>query len=246
MATRSSTYRLRWLAGCAPLFCCLAAGAGAQTAPAQPDRAAILIEPERVFDGVDGTTHPGWRVLVRGDRIVAVGPDVAAPAGATVLSLPGTTLMPGMIDAHVHLFLHPYNETSWNDQVLKEPLALRVARATAAARATLLAGFTTVRDLGTEGAGYADVGLKAAIDQHIIYGPRMIVARSGTGACCASSTAGRTAAMATRASSARRDINDLERGVEGCGESRASDGPAVGRRRTPDRSAARGSAPRAG
>lgn len=179
MAKRSLTLRRRWLARCASLFCCLAAGSGpgiAQTAAAQPDGATILIEPERVFDGVDGTTHSGWRVLVRGDRIVAVGPDVAAPAGATIFSLPGTTLMPGMIDAHVHLFLHPYNETSWSDQVLKEPLALRVARATAAARATLLAGFTTVRDLGTEGAGYADVGLKAAIDQHIIDGPRMIVA----------------------------------------------------------------------
>jgi imidazolonepropionase-like amidohydrolase len=80
-----------------------------------------------------------------------------------------------MIEAHTHLFLHPYNETSWNDQVLREPLALRTARAVNHARATLMAGFTTVRDLGTEGAGYADVGLKQAIDQGIVPGPRMLV-----------------------------------------------------------------------
>jgi imidazolonepropionase-like amidohydrolase len=114
-------------------------------------------------------------VLVRGDRIAAVGPsgDVSA-AGARVIDLPGMTLLPGLIDAHSHLLLHPYNETSWNDQVLREPLALRVARATVHARATLLAGFTTVRDLGTEGAGYADVGLRDAIAQGIIPGPRVI------------------------------------------------------------------------
>jgi imidazolonepropionase-like amidohydrolase len=81
-----------------------------------------------------------------------------------------------MIEGHSHLFLHPYNETPWDDQVLHEPLALRTARATVAAKATLLAGFTTVRDLGTEGAGYADVGLKQAIEQGIIPGPRMLVA----------------------------------------------------------------------
>jgi imidazolonepropionase-like amidohydrolase len=80
-----------------------------------------------------------------------------------------------MIEAHSHLLLHPYNETPWNDQVLHEPEALRVARAVNHARATLMAGFTTVRDLGTEGAGYADVGLKMAINQGIIPGPRMFV-----------------------------------------------------------------------
>src|SRR5690606_8418638 len=108
---------------------------------------------------------------------VAAGPadEVGSPAGATRIDLSGTTLLPGLIDAHSHMFLHPYDEASWNDQVLKEPLALRVARATNHARATLMAGFTTVRDLGTEGAGYADVGLKEAIEQGIIPGPRMLV-----------------------------------------------------------------------
>jgi imidazolonepropionase-like amidohydrolase len=115
-------------------------------------------------------------VLVRGQRIAAVGPDIAVPPGARVIDLPGLTLMPGMIEGHSHLFLHPYDETSWDDQVLHEPLALRTARATVAARDTLMAGFTTVRDLGTEGAGYADVGLKRAIEQGIIPGPRMLVA----------------------------------------------------------------------
>ncbi|GAO39686.1 putative hydrolase [Sphingomonas changbaiensis NBRC 104936] len=136
----------------------------------------ILLRPARVFDGVERQAHDGWAVLVRGDRIEAAGPNLAAPAGATVVELPGMTLMPGMIEGHSHLFLHPYNETPWDDQVLHEPLALRTARATVSARNTLMAGFTTVRDLGTEGAGYADVGLKQAIEQGIVPGPRMLVA----------------------------------------------------------------------
>jgi len=148
---------------------------GGATAPL-PDAAPLLLRPAAVFDGVDGKTHAGWQVLVRGDRIVAVGPDLAVPAGARTVDLAGDTLMPGMIEGHGHLFLHPYDEASWDDQVLHEPLALRTARAVANARATLLAGFTSERDLGTEGAGYADVGLKAAIDQGIVEGPRLSVA----------------------------------------------------------------------
>lgn len=142
----------------------------------QAAQKSTLLVPDFVFDAREGVRHPGWRVLVRGETIAAVGPELSAPADAVIISLPGATLMPGLIDAHVHLFLHPYNEASWNDQVLKEPLALRTVRAAANARATLMAGFTTVRDLGTEGAGYADVGLKAAIAQGIVPGPRMLVA----------------------------------------------------------------------
>ncbi len=138
---------------------------------------SFLLVPERVFDGLSPEPHAGWVVLVRGDRIAAAGPaaQIGSPAGAKRIELPGTTLLPGLIDAHSHMFLHPYDEASWNDQVLKEPLALRVARATNHARATLMAGFTTVRDLGTEGAGYADVGLKEAIEEGIVPGPRMLV-----------------------------------------------------------------------
>src|SRR5205807_2322174 len=102
--------------------------------------------------------------------------DVKIPDGARVIDLPNTTLLPGLIDAHTHVLLHPYNEAPWDDQVLKEALAVRVCRATNHLRSTLLSGFTTIRDLGTEGAGYADVGLKQAIAQGIIPGPRMLVA----------------------------------------------------------------------
>jgi len=136
--------------------------------------APIVLRPAQVFDG--NAMHPGWQVVIDGNRIVAAGPGLAVPSGATVRELPGATLMPGMIEGHSHLLLHPYNETPWDDQVLHEPIALRTVRATVAARATLRAGFTTVRDLGSEGAGYADVGLKRAIDQGIVPGPRMIVA----------------------------------------------------------------------
>ncbi|MFP2960741.1 amidohydrolase family protein [Myxococcus sp. 1LA] len=139
--------------------------------------ASYLLRPDRVFDGVTARPHTGWVVLVTGDRIAAAGPEaqVKVPQGTTTVDLKGTTLLPGLIEGHSHLLLHPYNEASWNDQVLKESLALRVARATNHARATLAAGFTTARDLGTEGAADADVGLKQAIDQGIIPGPRLVV-----------------------------------------------------------------------
>ena len=155
------------------LFLALAAAVAslATAAIAEP----ILLRPAQVFDGVDPHPHAGWSVLVDGDKIAAVGPSLAAPAGAKVIDLPGTTLIPGMIEGHSHLFLHPYNETKWDDQVLHEPLALRTARAVVNAEKTLMAGFTTERDLGTEGAGYADVGLKQAINQGIVPGPRLLV-----------------------------------------------------------------------
>jgi imidazolonepropionase-like amidohydrolase len=143
---------------------------------AAPPPPPVLLHPMQVFDGVDPKPHPGWEVLVENGRIAAVGPNLSAPADVKRVDLPGTTLMPGMIEGHGHLFLHPYNETSWDDQVLHEPLALRTARAVEQAKATLMAGFTTERDLGTEGAGYADVGLKQAIEQGIVPGPRMLVA----------------------------------------------------------------------
>jgi imidazolonepropionase-like amidohydrolase len=153
------------------LLFALAPGAGAE-APR-----AVLLKPARVFDGVAVTPHEGWAVLVRGERIAAAGPaaEVKAPEGARVIELPNLTLLPGLIDAHTHVLLHPYNETTWDNQVLREPRALRVCRATNHLRSVLLSGFTTIRDLGTEGAGYADVGLKEAVEQKIVPGPRMLV-----------------------------------------------------------------------
>jgi len=167
------------LLSCFAVPCAVAAQASGRPAPdtQQSPPRSTLLKPARVFDGVTAEPHAGWVVLVTGDKIAAVGPDaeVRPPAGSTTIDLSGTTLMPGLIEGHSHLLLHPYNETPWDDQVLHEPVALRVARATNHARNTLLAGFTTVRDLGTEGAGYSDVGLKRAIEQAIIPGPRMIV-----------------------------------------------------------------------
>jgi imidazolonepropionase-like amidohydrolase len=146
----------------------------AQPLAKEPKPAAVVLKAARVFDGA--AVHEKWLVVVRGKTIAAAGPadGIAIPKGAEVIDLPNATLLPGLIDAHTHLLLHPYNEASWDDQVLKEPLALRVCRATNHAKATLLAGFTTVRDLGTEGAGYADVGIKQAIEQGIIPGPRVL------------------------------------------------------------------------
>lgn len=139
-----------------------------------PPAAAVVLKPARVFDGE--AMHEGWLVRVKGDRIEAAGPaPEIAFAGAMVTELPGTTLLPGLVEGHSHVLLHPYNETVWNDQVLKESLGVRTARAVNHLRATLLAGFTTIRDLGTEGAGYADAELKEAVNEGIIPGPRMLV-----------------------------------------------------------------------
>jgi imidazolonepropionase-like amidohydrolase len=148
----------------------------AQLSAQQP--ASAILAPDAVFDGVNSELHRGWVVVVTGNTITYAGPPDASRTlpGAKRIDMPGLTLLPGLIDAHVHFFLHPYNEASWDDQVLKEPLALRVARATNHARNTLLAGFTTVRDLGTEGAGYSDAGLRQAITTGIIPGPRYLIA----------------------------------------------------------------------
>ncbi len=151
-------------------------GVGAGTAAAQSPETVVL-RPGHVFDGVTAKVRDGWAVVVEGDRIRAAGPEreLSWPSGARVIDLPGLTLLPGLIEGHSHLLLHPYNEAAWTDQVLREPLALRVARAVVAAGRTLNAGITTMRDLGTEGAGYADVGLKRAIEEGVIPGPRLLV-----------------------------------------------------------------------
>ena len=146
----------------------------AQAQQSTRDQALTVLRPARVFDG--DAMHEGWAVRVRGDHIEAAGPTASIDStGATVVNMPDVTLTPGLVEAHSHVLLHPYNETSWNDQVLHEGIGLRVARATNHLRDTLMAGFTLIRDLGTEGAGYADVELKQAVEQGIIPGPRMLV-----------------------------------------------------------------------
>ncbi len=179
MHGRAAAHRRLALAMAVPLCLCASVPpdlAAQAVRPAAPPPASVVLVPARVFDGAQ--LQSGWEVVVTGERIAAAGPtgSVTRPAGARVIQLRGLTLMPGMIEGHSHLLLHPYNETSWNDQVLREPLGLRTARATVAARTTLMAGITTERDLGTEGAGYADVGLRDAIRQGIIPGPRLLVA----------------------------------------------------------------------
>jgi imidazolonepropionase-like amidohydrolase len=151
---------------------------GRQPRPSQAPAASWLLRPQQVFDAAGEQAHPGWVVVVTGNRIAAVGPasSVAAPPGARTIDLPGMTLLPGLIEAHTHIFLHAYNETSWNDQVLKEPEAYRTIEAVRHCEQTLLAGFTTIRDLGTEGAGYADVAVQRAINEGLIPGPRLFVA----------------------------------------------------------------------
>ena len=142
---------------------------------ASAQASAVVLRPAQLFDGE--VMQRDWAVIVEGERIVAVGPaaEISTPPGAEELELPGMTLLPGLIEGHSHVLLHPYSETPWTEQVLQESLAERTARAVNHLRDTLMAGITTIRDLGTEGAGYADVGLKAAIEKGVIPGPRMIV-----------------------------------------------------------------------
>jgi imidazolonepropionase-like amidohydrolase len=140
--------------------------------------ADIVLLPDGVWTADGDATHHGWGVRVHEGAVAAVGPvaTLDAPADATRIDLAGTTLTPGLIDVHSHLLVHPYNETPWNDQVLKEPEDYRTLKAAEHARTTLLAGFTTLRDLATEGAGHADVSLKRAIEEGVIPGARLFVA----------------------------------------------------------------------
>jgi len=154
----------------------LAATASGQPRATGEPSLPIVLAPDAVWDGVADAPKKGWVVVVRGNRIESVGraDSTKVPAGAERIALPGTTLIPGLIEGHSHLFLHPYNETLWDDQVLKETFGFRMCEAVAHARATLAAGITTTRDLGTEGAGSGDVELKQAIEKGVVPGPRII------------------------------------------------------------------------
>jgi imidazolonepropionase-like amidohydrolase len=163
------------------LFALLAVAApSAVASQARPATVSIRVEllaPDAVWDGVADAPRRGWVVVVRGERIETVGPAerVGTPPGAERIALPGTTLIPGLIEGHSHLFLHPYDEAVWDDQVLREPAGLRMAEAVAHARATLEAGITSERDLGTEGMADYDVQLKRAIELGVVPGPRLLV-----------------------------------------------------------------------
>ncbi|HSU83923.1 MAG TPA: amidohydrolase family protein [Thermoanaerobaculia bacterium] len=162
----------------AALLILLLAGLALAAPAAPPPPAPLLLTGARVLDPSGDRLLDGRDVLIENGRIAAIGAAgiLQAPAGTQKIDLTGLTLIPGLIEMHSHLLLHPYDETPWDDQVLKEPLELRTIRAVTAARATLEAGFTTVRDLGTEGAAFADVSLRDAIAQGMIPGPRVFAA----------------------------------------------------------------------
>jgi imidazolonepropionase-like amidohydrolase len=148
-----------------------------RAATERSDKSVFLLQPARVFDGEASQPHEGWSVLVASNRIIAAGPasEIVAPAEAVKIDLTGATLLPGLMDIHSHVFLHPYNEAPWNDQVLKEHVAYRTVEAVNHVKNTLLAGFTLLRDLGTEGAGFSDVAFKRAVEEGLIPGPRLLV-----------------------------------------------------------------------
>jgi imidazolonepropionase-like amidohydrolase len=163
----------------ATLVFALATALAAQQPPSpRPATPPILLRAARLWTAGDAAPHAHWAVVVQGNRIAAVGPaaDIHAPANAQAIDLPDATLLPGLMDLHSHIMLHPYNETPWDDQVLHEAPAYRTILAAKHCEATLMAGFTTLRDLGTEGAGYADVSVKRAIEDGVIPGPRLWVA----------------------------------------------------------------------
>ncbi len=148
-----------------------------QAASQLPPPGTALLTADKVWTG-DGAAHAGWSVLVSQGKVQAVGPTdkLDVPVDAERIAMPGKTIIPGLIDLHSHVLLHPYNETTWDDQVIKEAPAYRIALAVRHAADTLQAGFTTLRDLGTEGVDYADVGIKRAIEEGQVPGPRLLVA----------------------------------------------------------------------
>jgi imidazolonepropionase-like amidohydrolase len=161
----------RWAAVIVGLLCGVAPGA--EPAPAQP---VTVIRAGTLIDGVSATAKTNQTLVIRANRIESIGTS-APPAGAKVIDLSGATVLPGMIDSHTHVFLQHEDagQGGYDIQLLKYPLAYRAARAVVAVRRALEQGFTTLRDVETEGAGYGDVGIKRAIEEGHIPGPRMFV-----------------------------------------------------------------------
>jgi hypothetical protein len=203
----------------------------------------VIIRPARVFDGA--ALQEGWAVRIRGERIEAAGPAAKiAAVAATPIDLPGTTLLPGLIEGHSHVLLHPYNETSWDDQVLKESQGVRIARAVNHLRATLMAGFTTIRDLGTEGAGYADAELKQAVTAGIIPGPRLLVTTRAIVATGSYGPKGFSLEWRVPQGAEEADGEALTRVVRDHPKARELEGGAGGRRHDPERERRRRLQPR--
>jgi len=152
------------------LTICSLLAAGAAAAADLPASHPIVLHAARLFDVASGRVIAPGEILIDGDRISAVGVTVQRPPGSEVIDLGQTTLMPGLIDAHVHLFLHPGAEDL---QTVKESVPERTLLAALAAKSDLLGGFTAERDMGTEGAGSADTAVRNAIDAGLILGPRL-------------------------------------------------------------------------
>ena len=136
----------------------------------------LLLKNVRVLDVESGEISEESDVRISGGEILEIGTSLSSKEDEESIDLSGKFILPGLMDLHSHLLLHPYNEASWNDQVLKESLGLRTIRGTVHARKTLEAGFTTIRELGTEGAGFADVAIRDAINAGLIPGPRVLTA----------------------------------------------------------------------
>src|SRR5438874_12652712 len=151
------------------LLLALTSGRGVWAQTSEPSH-AIVLHAARLLDVESGRVLSPGEVLVEGERIAEVGKTVKHPAGAEIIDLGDTTLLPGLIDAHVHLFLHPGAEDL---QTVQESVAQRTISAVLAARDDLMAGFTAERDMGTEGAGAADTAVRNAIDRGLIPGPRL-------------------------------------------------------------------------
>src|SRR5689334_19740626 len=164
------------------LFPSLSAGQQADARPASGvanSAAVIVIRAGALIDGKSDTVKHDQLIVIRGNRIEAVSDAGSAkiPPGATTIDLSKATVLPGLIDSHTHIFLQGEDpaEGGYDANILKQPLGYRAARATVAAKTALDQGFTTLRDVETEGAGYGDVGIKQAIEEGYIPGPRLFV-----------------------------------------------------------------------